>query len=286
MNWPRVLDFIFPYIEKLTPEQQAAEDQRLQSDIVAIEAADYSINDERALDEAQKVSAIEMDRVRTAEGKASTYLAVLAALVPLIITLQAANWEKKAGPAPDAVRLFVLAVATIYIAAAGYHAFKTLQVQGFQRVGEAEIAAAWRTRNPLRKLTRGTLLATRRSRNAVNDKITRILVTHAHLLRAFAMFVLLLLLDPLFYAMGFRNAEQAPLPTSVTVPVPSGPAQPRPSSTPSPALPAAQVKRPELPPPATPKTAVPPEATPAKAVPQAPREPGCTQGAKECPRPK
>lgn len=205
MNAWRALDLVFPYIEKLTPTEQAAEDERLQRDIVAIEAAYYKLNDERALDEAQKVSATEIERVRTAEAKATTYLAVLAALVPVIITLQAANWEKKAGPAPDAARLLVLAVATIYIAAAGYHAFKTLQVAGFQRIGEAEIAAAWRTQKPLSKLTRGTLLATRRSRDAVNAKITRIRVTHEHLLRAFGTFILLLLLDPLFYAIGFRS---------------------------------------------------------------------------------
>lgn len=214
MNWRRGLDLLFPYIEKLTPGETEAEEQRLLRDIAAIEAADWTRNDERALDEAQKVAATEYERVRTAEAKATTYLAVLAALVPVIITLQAANWEKKAGPAPDAVRLFVLAVATIYIAAAGYHAFKTLQVAGFQRVGEAEIAAAWETQTPLRKLTRGTLLATRRSRTAVNAKITRIRVTHEHLLHAFGTFVLLLLLDPFFYAMGYRNATQERAPVT------------------------------------------------------------------------
>jgi hypothetical protein len=239
MNGWRVLDLIFPYIEKLTPAEQAVENQRLERDIAAIEAADYTVNDERALDEAQKVSATEIERVRTAEGKATTYLAVLAALVPVIITLQAANWEKKAGPAPDAARLFVLAVATAYVAAAGYHAFKTLQVAGFQRVGEAEIAAAWRTRQPLRKLTRGTLLATRRSREAVNAKITRIRVTHEHLLRAFGTFILLLLLDPLFYAIGFRSAPQGPPPAEVVVVTRENPAlaspnglAPRAASTP------------------------------------------------------
>ncbi|MBB6306374.1 hypothetical protein [Xanthobacter tagetidis] len=217
MNGWRILDLVFPYIEKLTPAEQASEDQRLQRDITAIETADWTQSDERALDEAQKVATTEVERVRTAESKATTYLAVLAALVPVIITLQVANWEKKAGPAPDAARLFVLTVATIYVAAAGFHAFKTLQVQGFQRVGEAEIAAAWQTQKPLRKLTRGTLLATRRLRNAVNAKITRIRVTHEHLLRAFGTFVLLLLLDPLFYAMGFRNATQEPPSAKVVV---------------------------------------------------------------------
>ncbi|MCJ2184548.1 DUF2157 domain-containing protein [Novosphingobium sp. 1949] len=210
MNWHSFASAIFPYIEPLTPAQKIDEAQRLRRDRAAIRAAVWNSNEERALDEAQKVAAAEMERVRTAEGKATTYLAVLAALVPVIITLQAANWEKKAGPAPDAARLFVLTLATVYVAGAGFNAFKTLQVRGFQKVGESEIAAAWRTPNPLRKLTRGTLLATRNSRDVVNEKVSRILVTHEHLLRAFGIFILLLLLDPLFYAMGFRNVAQEP----------------------------------------------------------------------------
>lgn len=209
MNWHRIGSWVFPYIEPLTPAQKLDEEKKLQQDLAAIRAAVWNSNEERALDEAQKVSAAEMERVRTAEGKATTYLAVLAALVPIIITLQGANWEKKAGPAPDAARLFVLALATVYVAGAGFNAFKTLQVRGFQKVGESEIVAAWKTPNPLRRLCRGTLLATRNSRYVVNEKVTRILVTHEHLLRAFGLFILLLLLDPLFYAIGFRNTEQA-----------------------------------------------------------------------------
>lgn len=217
MTWRRIFDLVFPYIEPLDATQQATEEQRLEDDVASIKAATWTANEERALDEAQRVAASEVERVRIAEGKATTYLAVLAALVPLIITLQAANWEKTAGPAPDAARLFVLAIATIYVTAAGYHAFKTLQVSGFQRISEVEVVAAWRTRYPLRKLTRGTLLASRRSRDAVNAKVTRIRVTHEHLLRAFGIFVLLLLLDPLFYAMGFRNATQEPPPAKAAV---------------------------------------------------------------------
>ena len=215
MNVGRAIDLIFPYIEKPTPDEQAKHEERERSDIAAIKAVDWGGNNERALDEAQRVFSAEIERVRTAESKATTYLAVLAALVPVIITLQAAYWEKKAGPAPDVARLIVLVVATIYVAAAGYHAFKALQVSVRQRVGDAEVAAAWQTPKPLHKLTRDTLLATRRSRDAINAKITRILVTHQHLLRAFGAFVLLLLLDPLFYAMGFSNARQEPPPEKV-----------------------------------------------------------------------
>ncbi|WP_265587881.1 hypothetical protein [Sphingomicrobium arenosum] len=233
---------MFPHIEPLSAADQAAEDQRLLDDEAAIAASTWTPGEELALDEAQRVADADMERVRIAEGKATTYLAVLAALVPIIITLQAANWEKKAGPAPDSARLFVLAVATIYIAAVGYHAFKTLQVTGFQRVGEAELVRAWSGPDHMRKVIRGTLLASRRSRNAVNAKVTRIRVTHEHLLRAFGTFILLLLLDPLFHLAGFRNAAQEPAPTRVIVERPPKAVQPPAANCPAPATPADRVE--------------------------------------------
>jgi hypothetical protein len=202
-----LVDFVFPYIEPLNMDEKKAQEKSLAADIAAINAAKFSDQPDRALAEAQRVADAETARVRTAETKATTYLAVLAALVPLIVAFQAATWENKAGPAPTAVKLTVLAAATVYLAAAGYHAFRTLQVSGFQRVVEGEIAAAWRTSRPLERLTRATLLASRRSRDTVNRKVTSIKVTHEHLIRAFAAFVLLLALDPIFYAVNWTRTE-------------------------------------------------------------------------------
>lgn len=228
MTWQKLLDPIFPIIEPLTAEEIKTEKDRLASDIEKIRTAKFDVIYERALDEAQRVATAEIERVRTAESKATTYLAVLAALVPLVITLQAATWENKTGPAPESAKLGVLVIATIYVAAAGYHAFKTLQVSGFQRIGESEIVSAWKTRQPLKRLTRNTLLASRRSRNAVNAKVTRIRVTHQHLVRAFGAFVLLLILDPLFYGIGFRSEEVTPVAISTSVPAPEAWRQERP----------------------------------------------------------
>lgn len=205
MNWAKWADRLFPYIEPLTAEQQDTQSASLEADVAAINAAKFGLEEQRALDEAQRVAAAEMERVRTSEAKATTYLAVLAALVPLVITLQGATWENKSGPAPEWLKLGILALAVVYVAAAGYHAFRTLRVTGFERIGEAEVTAAWRSPRPLQKLARSTLLASRRSRDAVNLKVTYIKVTHEHLLRAFGAFVLLLLLDPIFYAVGFQN---------------------------------------------------------------------------------
>lgn len=204
MNWRRLIDPIFPVIEPFDTVQTAEMQRRLQIDLDAIKASSWSPHDERALDEAQKIANAEAERVKTAESKATTYLAVLAALVPLILTIQAANWEKKTGPAPEWLKLVLLAVATTYTASAGLHAFKTLQVSGFHRVSEAHLTTAGRLRRPWRRLARETLIATRLSRDTVNTKVTHIRLTHAHLLRAFAAFVLLLLLDPVSYALGVR----------------------------------------------------------------------------------
>ncbi|WP_346033875.1 hypothetical protein [Erythrobacter westpacificensis] len=207
---------IFPYIEPLTVEEIDVKDACLDLDVGAIKEAKFANEADRALDEAQRVAAAETERVRTAESKATTYLAVLAALVPLVITLQAATWEDKSGPAPEGLKLGIMFIATVYLAAAGYHAFRTLQVSGFQRVAESEVAAAWRTPRPLQKLARSTLLASRRSRDAVNAKVTRIKVTHQHLVRAFGAFVLLLSLDPIFYALDFVWGEiGSPVPMEV-----------------------------------------------------------------------
>lgn len=212
----RWLDMIFPYIEPLTVDETDAKDACLDQDVEAIKEAKFANEAERALDEAQRVAAAETERVRTAESKATTYLAVLAALVPLVITLQAATWEDKSGPAPEGLKLGIMFIATVYLAASGYHAFRTLQVSGFQRVAESEVAAAWRTPRPLQKLARSTLLASRRSRDAVNAKVTRIKVTHQHLVRAFGSFVLLLSLDPIFFALDFVGGEiRSPVPIQV-----------------------------------------------------------------------
>lgn len=202
-----VLDFVFPYAEPLSKDEKEAQEKSLADDIDAIEAVDFDDQAERALAEAQRVADAETARVRTAETKATTYLAVLAALVPLIIAFQSATWENRAGPAPTGLKLFVLATATVYLAAAGYHAFRTLQVAGFQRVVEGEIAAAWRTARPIQRLARTTLLASRRSRDVVNRKVTSIKVTHEHLIRAFAAFVLLLALDPIFHAVEWMRTD-------------------------------------------------------------------------------
>lgn len=204
-----IVDFVFPYIEEHTAEQSAAFRDRLNADIEAIKGARFSRKAELALSEAQRIAAAEHDRFKTAENKATAYLAVLAALVPLILAIQTSAWGDSPGPAPEELKLSVLGAAMIYVAAAGYHAFRALQVAGYEKVDELGLVQAFRTPSPQAKLAKSTLLATRRSRDAVNAKLTRIRVTHAHLIRALLAFVILMLLDPISYPFADNGVVQS-----------------------------------------------------------------------------
>lgn len=211
-----LLDFIFPYIEPLPPGEAERRQRQLDQEVNEIRAANFSVEPEKALVEAQRAAAFDQERARTAEGKATTYLAVLAALVPIIITLQAATWEAKSGPAPTWLKFGLMLAAVVYLTAAGYHAFRTLKVNATQCVMEPEIVTAWKSPRPLQRMTRSTLLASRRSRDRVNEKVTRIKVAHEHLIRALAAFGLLLVLDPVFHLAGYpaksesTKVQQAP----------------------------------------------------------------------------
>jgi hypothetical protein len=195
------LAFVFPFARPLTLEQQAFT-QRLDDDTKAlINSANWEKSPASALEYASRIMDGELERRKSAEGKATTYLAVLAALVPVTLSIEAAEWDHKTGPAPEWVRLMILIVAVIYTGAAGWYAFRALQVAGVHVVGVYDLAQAWQGSNGQQKLAESTAKHIRASHAAINAKVTSIKVTHAHLIRAFLFFIALLLLDPVAYQL-------------------------------------------------------------------------------------
>jgi hypothetical protein len=95
-----------------------------------------------------------------------------------------------------------------------------------------------------------------------------------------------LLLDPLFYAMGFRNAIQEQPPAKVIAVARERPEllprKERPA--PSPSIP--PVRQPTFAPPVDRQLEVAPHGAVSEVVPAAARKPDCPVGTKECPRPK
>lgn len=200
--WCKLADFFFPRATPFTKEELVEHKCQLDKQLKDIEAVDWGKCSEVALEYASKLAESEAQRRRTAESKATIYLAVITALVPLVLTVQAAAWEEKVGPAPSWLRLILLSIAVVYISAAAFYAFRTLEVTVYNTLGISDLIAAWRTRKTTNRLVKSILSAVRESQSVVNAKVTQIKLTHLHMIRALVAFVGLLLIDPVYLAVG------------------------------------------------------------------------------------
>lgn len=158
-----------------------------------------------ALNEARRIADIEEDRRRGSDQKASTYLAVVATLVPLLVTLATAVWDKKVGSAPTWLNVMILTASVAYVSAAGVWAFRVLQVSIAHRIGISEVVKAWSGNEPVEGIVRETLLCARLNQNGINRKVTAIKFAHAFLLRAFLTFSILLALNIAFFFADFLS---------------------------------------------------------------------------------
>ncbi|MCC2602231.1 hypothetical protein [Sphingopyxis yananensis] len=195
-TWLSPMGQIFwPWLEKLTPEQKKALSDSLTQDEARINALDFSKDGSAALEEARRLADSEAERRRGTDQKAATYLPLVAALIPLVLTLVSALWEKKAGSAPIWLNMLLLGLAVVYIASAGHWAFQELRVGISHEPGLADFEKAWRAPHPSQVLARHLLLHTRRNREGINWKVTCIKMAHEYLLRAFLTFSVLLLVN-------------------------------------------------------------------------------------------
>lgn len=197
-----ISQLVWPWLEKLTPEQEKALKDSLIRDERRIDALDFRTNGDAALEEARRLADSEAERRRGTDQKAATYLPLVAALIPLVLTLVSALWENKAGSAPIWLNMLLLGLAVAYTASAGHWAFRELKVGISHEPGLADFEKAWRAPHPSQTLARRLLLHTRRNRDGVNWKVTCIKMAHEFLLRAFLTFSLLLLVNIGWYLAG------------------------------------------------------------------------------------
>ncbi|QNE07220.1 hypothetical protein [Croceicoccus marinus] len=186
---------LWPWLEKLTPEQKNTLKDNLTRDEARIDALDFGKDGDAALEEARRLAESEAERRRGTDQKAATYLPLVAALIPLVLTLVSALWEKKAGSAPIWLNMLLLGLAVAYIANAGHWAFRELKVGVSHEPGLTDFERAWGGPHPSQTLARRLLLHTRRNRDGINWKVTCIKMAHEYLLRAFLTFSLLLLVN-------------------------------------------------------------------------------------------
>jgi hypothetical protein len=191
----RLTDFFLPILEKATAAQ-AAEDQRLEAEhIEAARTHSWAHNEELALEEARRLADSEEDRRRSAEGKATTYLLFASAFAAALIPFLPGILEGKTGAAPGWVIAVILIVATFYLVAAGWWAFRALRVGTFHRLDVAELVQIWSSKDPRRSLIQQTFALARMNYRSVNDKVSCVIMAQEFIVRSFVVFGVLIIVE-------------------------------------------------------------------------------------------
>lgn len=198
----KVFDFFWPWLVRWTPEERTKQADRTKADLQRITSIDFKRDSSTALDEARRLADSEADRRRGTEQKAATYLPLVAALIPLILTVVSALWEKKAGGAPIWLNMLLLGLAISYTAAAGVWAFRVFEVSMSHEVGVGDFVYSWGKRDPAAAQAGRLLTHARRNMAVVDWKVTCIMMAHKFLLRAFPAFSLLMILNILWYLVS------------------------------------------------------------------------------------
>ena len=192
----RIVDFIWPTLEDWDPSELSQERMSNLDDVEAIQASQWRAHSEDALEEARRIASEEDERRRNTENKASTYLLVCAALVPLLTYLEDGIWQEKLGTAPRWLSLPILMIAILYLMRAGLWAFRVLDVGSFARLDANSLIGAWKAPgDPRPRLIREILTAERYNRGITNRKVSSIKMAHHFIVRVFFIFGILLLVE-------------------------------------------------------------------------------------------
>lgn len=197
-----LLELIWPELQTLTAQERKEQEAGYQQDATSIRAANWDADTDAALEEARRLDDAESDRRKTADGKASIYLAAVTALAPVLASLLPSIWSDKSTIAYSIVSLAIFFLATLYLFRAGIWAFETLRVSTTSRVDASDLASMWCKTDPKPELVQKLLLAVRYNHSGTNRKVSCIKMTHAFLLRAFLSFILLLIVQVAWTPVG------------------------------------------------------------------------------------
>lgn len=206
----RLTDFVWPTLTPLTATERRIAETELVQELAVIQGCSFAATGGQAFEAAKKLAEDEEARRVGAEARASTYLLVIAALIPLLTYLEGTVWGQTFGQAPRWMSLTVLGVAILYLLGAGRWAFWTLGVAAYDRIDASDLVAIAGQAKPTfeEALAKKILVVTRRNRDAVNRKVTGIKMCHLFLRFAVRWFGLLLLLQIVWY-LGCLIAPKA-----------------------------------------------------------------------------
>jgi hypothetical protein len=151
------------------------------------------------LDAAQRIADEEDQRKTGAESRATTFIAAVAALIPLM-TWAISNAESPLICTPGwgcFAWTGAFGLAVVYFITSAYWALKTLAVANYHVIGVEDLVYAKERRLSIQKtLIQHTLLQARRNRDTINQKLTFIKVAQRRFFNGLVVLGLLLMLDP------------------------------------------------------------------------------------------
>ena len=187
-------DVVWPCLERQSEKQREVQRERDESDLVRIGTSKWK-SPKVVLEECRALAMREESRARSADARATIYLGVLAAIVPL-----AAATVRDFSSILETWSDWIIISLTIgfllgmlYLTAAGIWVFQTLKVRAYGRVDVDEIIGIAVHRDEEIALCREILRNVRRSRSTVNRKITCMKMAHLFLVRMFVVFVILVM---------------------------------------------------------------------------------------------
>src|SRR3569833_611819 len=199
----KIVEFFWPTLWPQKAEDIRAEAADRADTISDISTQSWAVETDTALSEARRVTDAEADRRKSTDSKAAAYLSVTGGLTTILMSFTPAILTSKYQISLRICCAILLLAAISYLSAGGIWAFTTLRVTETVRVDVFEILARWGTRTPKTGLIKDFLQAARLNHDIVNRKVTRLKMTEAFLVRAFATVALLVVVQLLWPAGSY-----------------------------------------------------------------------------------
>ena len=167
--------------------------QALKSDLETIDRAKPTGKQDVLVAEARRLFDAEAERRKTAETRASTYLAAAGVLAPILAAMAPAAPDPKKAVALPLVSLVIFVCATSYLVAGAYWAFKALRVARSSTLGSVDLVRIWEVKSPEAELARSLLKCIRLNYVETNEKVTAVKMSREFAIRALAAFALAIL---------------------------------------------------------------------------------------------
>ncbi|MDE1543936.1 hypothetical protein PTW32_00790 [Dechloromonas agitata] len=151
------------------------------------------------LEAVRRIADEEGKRKAGAETRATTFIAAVATLIPLM-TWALGNTDRSicSGEWGCFTWTAVFTLAVVYFVTGAYWSLKTLAVANFHVIGVEDIVLICEKKKDIvRELIRQTLLQARKNRDTINEKLTFIKIAQRRFFNGLAVLGLLLMFDPL-----------------------------------------------------------------------------------------